>query len=218
MRRLTRYGPNPSTEAVMATVRKLDAENRAAWESLQQELVQYVMPPSRRERQKQPIEGSDLGAPTSEDLSDQETAEVVYSDNLVTEKTLHTMLQSLRVTLQKDFKQISSDLPKEVSELGNRTRDYLFADLSAATVARRREFAGITKVLRDHKVIHRWGYPTKLLIWREGKMQAIMEPCKGNETLMTLGLMKPEDHIQQVPASPKKIQKEWMLASSKKSK
>ncbi|CAH2276662.1 Hypothetical predicted protein [Pelobates cultripes] len=32
MRRLTRYGPNPSTEAVMATVRKLDVENRAAWE------------------------------------------------------------------------------------------------------------------------------------------------------------------------------------------
>ncbi|CAH2221010.1 Hypothetical predicted protein [Pelobates cultripes] len=59
----------------------------------------------------------------------------------------------------------------------------LFADLSATTIVKRKEFVTITKTLRNNNVAYRWGYPTKLITWRQGKTQVITDPTEGMKLL-----------------------------------
>lgn len=40
----------------------------------------------------------------------------------------------------------------------------LFADLSQFTMQRRRSLLPVTKALRNHNIIYRWGYPAKLTV------------------------------------------------------
>lgn len=49
----------------------------------------------------------------------------------------------------------------------------LYADLSKTTMENRRQLATITKVLQNHKIPYKWGFPTKLLITHQNKTYAV---------------------------------------------
>lgn len=43
-----------------------------------------------------------------------------------------------------------------------------YADLSQHNLQKRKNLSTVTKVLRNHKIIYRWGNPTKTSITKEG--------------------------------------------------
>uniref|UniRef100_A0A8C5PMH8 Uncharacterized protein n=1 Tax=Leptobrachium leishanense TaxID=445787 RepID=A0A8C5PMH8_9ANUR len=59
----------------------------------------------------------------------------------------------------------------------------VFPDLSQATLQRRRQFRPITDTLRLAGVSYRWGYPTKILILKDGVVNVITSPEQGRRTL-----------------------------------
>ncbi|CAH2246996.1 Hypothetical predicted protein [Pelobates cultripes] len=85
----------------------------------------------------------------------------------------------------------------------------LFADLSPTTMARRREFINITKCLRNNKI--GWGFPTKLLIWRNGSLIKIEDPALGMDKLKTWGLF-PDGKAPHTQTSLKKVTADWSKA------
>lgn len=67
----------------------------------------------------------------------------------------------------------------------------LYQDLSVATSQHRKEFATITATLRDHNIIHRWGFPTKLLVYYQSQQILINTPKDGYKKLQNWGLSLP---------------------------
>ncbi|CAH2301166.1 Hypothetical predicted protein [Pelobates cultripes] len=64
----------------------------------------------------------------------------------------------------------------------------ILADLSAATLKCRRDFHLVTEELRRTGIRYRWGYPTKLLITKNGELKIINTPDEGTWTLREWGL------------------------------
>ncbi|CAH2294784.1 Hypothetical predicted protein, partial [Pelobates cultripes] len=52
----------------------------------------------------------------------------------------------------------------------------IYADLSAATLQRQRDFKEITGTLREHKIPYRWGHPVRLIIQRNGPCTHAITP------------------------------------------
>ncbi|CAH2296088.1 Hypothetical predicted protein [Pelobates cultripes] len=71
------------------------------------------------------------------------------------------------------------DVPAEYQKIG------IFADISAMTLRKRKTFGNITAALRDNNIAYGWGYPTKLLIQRNGTLTAIISPEEGLQKLGT---------------------------------
>ncbi|CAH2319226.1 Hypothetical predicted protein [Pelobates cultripes] len=92
----------------------------------------------------------------------------------------------------------------------------LFADLSAATMAKRKEFVTITKTLRNNNVAHRWGYPTKLITWHQGKTQVFTDPKEGLKLLTDWGIWTTTTNLleKSEDRSPRTMQAEWQMAGS----
>ncbi|CAH2277547.1 Hypothetical predicted protein, partial [Pelobates cultripes] len=61
----------------------------------------------------------------------------------------------------------------------------IYADISAYTLRRRKEFAGITTQLRQQQIPYRWGYPVKLIVQRNGRPTTIQNPDEGMKILRT---------------------------------
>ncbi|CAH2293131.1 Hypothetical predicted protein [Pelobates cultripes] len=91
----------------------------------------------------------------------------------------------------------------------------LFADLSPMTMARRRDFINVPKCLRNHKIPYRWGFPTKLLIWRNGTLTKLDDPDQGMHKLKAWGLF-PDRAPPNHPASPGQVVQEWTKVQRKK--
>ncbi|CAH2276961.1 Hypothetical predicted protein [Pelobates cultripes] len=93
----------------------------------------------------------------------------------------------------------------------------LFADLSAATMEKRRGFITVTKTLRNNNVAYKWGYPTKLIIWRQGRNHIATDPTEGMKLISAWGLWTGNpQHQSKAPenASPRKLQADWQMAKS----
>ncbi|CAH2223283.1 Hypothetical predicted protein [Pelobates cultripes] len=99
----------------------------------------------------------------------------------------------------------ASEMPPTFEEIS------LYADLSPTTMSRRRDFINVTKCLRNHKVPYRWGFPTKLLIWRNGSLTKVEDPTQGMETLKSWGLF-PTDNAPTTPAPLRKVATSWTKA------
>ncbi|CAH2249438.1 Hypothetical predicted protein, partial [Pelobates cultripes] len=87
----------------------------------------------------------------------------------------------------------------------------LYADLSPTKMFRIRDFINVTKCLRNHKVPYRWGFPTKLFIWRNGSLTKVEDPPKGMETLKSWGLSH-DDNATTSPAPLRKVTTSWTKA------
>lgn len=54
-----------------------------------------------------------------------------------------------------------------------------YADLSQYTLQKRKNLNTITKEPRNHNIMYRWGYPTKLSITRDGRTHVVNSLEKG---------------------------------------
>ncbi|CAH2276694.1 Hypothetical predicted protein [Pelobates cultripes] len=92
----------------------------------------------------------------------------------------------------------------------------LFVDLSAATMAKRKEFITITTTLRTDNVPYRWGYPTKLLLWRQGKTHVVNDPADGMKLLTEWAMWNIAKAQQEEPttSAPRLIQAEWQMVGT----
>ncbi|CAH2294067.1 Hypothetical predicted protein [Pelobates cultripes] len=72
----------------------------------------------------------------------------------------------------------------------------IFADLSASTLRRRKEFAQVANSVRAHGLRFRWGFPTKMLVTKDNTTQVITSPEDGLRKLQSWGFMhqRPEPH------------------------
>lgn len=59
----------------------------------------------------------------------------------------------------------------------------LYADLSQATLTARHNLVLITKILCNHKILYKWGFPAKLLLEMHNESNAITSLEKGLELL-----------------------------------
>lgn len=51
----------------------------------------------------------------------------------------------------------------------------LYSDLSQATIQAHKNLNTITKILRNHKFIYKWGFPTKQMLKRDGKEYTVIK-------------------------------------------
>lgn len=76
----------------------------------------------------------------------------------------------------------------------------LYADLSQATLSARNNLIPITKILRNHKILYKWGFPAKLTITMNNASHTINSLDRGLELLRQWGLL-PRDDNSQISAS-----------------
>uniref|UniRef100_A0A8C5PN13 Uncharacterized protein n=1 Tax=Leptobrachium leishanense TaxID=445787 RepID=A0A8C5PN13_9ANUR len=97
----------------------------------------------------------------------------------------------------------SMPLPSPYAEIS------FYADLSTATMSKRREFSSFTKILRDHNMAYRWGFPTKILLWREGVLHVIPDPLTGMRLLTDWKVVSEFTPPREESSLPLKVSPEW---------
>ncbi|XP_053555608.1 TATA box-binding protein-associated factor RNA polymerase I subunit C [Bombina bombina] len=68
----------------------------------------------------------------------------------------------------------------------------IFPDLSVRTLQKRKTYAEITSILRRNEIRYRWGYPIKLLIFRNNQLFTVQTSTKGYELLKMWNLYPPQ--------------------------
>lgn len=74
----------------------------------------------------------------------------------------------------------------------------IFPDLSAATMLKRKEFSVYTKILRDAGISYKWGFPVKLILFKDGSQAVCPDPDSAKAALTAWNLI----YLQEV--SPKR--------------
>lgn len=90
----------------------------------------------------------------------------------------------------------------------------LFADLSQYTIRARQRLSPITTTLRHHRILYRWGFPTKLIITRNGVTHIIDSLEDGPSVLKALGVAPPSVTAPLTRQLGMKLQKDWVQAKS----
>lgn len=75
------------------------------------------------------------------------------------------------------------ELPDRFSQLS------IYPDLSAATMLRRKEFSQFTRILRDNNIQYRWGFPVKLIIFKNGTPHICPDPAATRDILQQWNLL-----------------------------
>uniref|UniRef100_A0A8C5QIC2 Transposase element L1Md-A101/L1Md-A102/L1Md-A2 n=1 Tax=Leptobrachium leishanense TaxID=445787 RepID=A0A8C5QIC2_9ANUR len=86
----------------------------------------------------------------------------------------------------------------------------VYPDFSKATLQQRRLFRPITTTLRSAGILYRWGFPTKLVVLRDGTTTVFNSTEEGRTTLESWGLqIEPDvqERLSQVP----KLLPEWRV-------
>lgn len=89
-------------------------------------------------------------------------------------------------------------------------------DLSAATMLKRKEFSSYTKILRDNNFPYKWGFPVKVIVFRENSTIVCQDPSTIRDALCAWNLLStPHSSPKQGP-----VQKPAMITPlwSEKSK
>ncbi|CAH2329760.1 Hypothetical predicted protein, partial [Pelobates cultripes] len=90
------------------------------------------------------------------------------------------------------------------------TKIQIFPDISAATLRKRKEFLHITTALRNNGIRYRWGYPTKLLVVKDGVLKPIFTPEDGAAKLKAWGI---NPQLEPAQAPPRhRLRLEWQAA------
>lgn len=88
----------------------------------------------------------------------------------------------------------------------------LYSDLSQATILARKNLNSITKILHNHKIIYKWGFPTKLIIERNNMSHSIYTIEEGLKTLKTWGLLPNEECISSNKNPKEKMTSPWNVS------
>lgn len=54
---------------------------------------------------------------------------------------------------------------------------------------RRKEFSSYTKILRDHNIQYRWGFPVKLIIFKDGAHVLCQDPAAARNALQQWNIL-----------------------------
>lgn len=84
----------------------------------------------------------------------------------------------------------------------------IYLDLSAHRILTRKDLGPITKILRDQKILYKWGNPTKILIMRQGKSAQITSLETGWKLLKNWQIVPPNSEPP-VLTEPSRFQIEW---------
>lgn len=68
----------------------------------------------------------------------------------------------------------------------------VYADLFQATMKASNNLIPITKLLRNHKILYRWGFPTKFMLEKDNEWYTISSLEKGLELMRKWGLLPHE--------------------------
>ncbi|CAH2293806.1 Hypothetical predicted protein [Pelobates cultripes] len=90
----------------------------------------------------------------------------------------------------------------------------LFMDLSATKLGRQRDFALIVEILRSNGTRYRWGFPTKMLVNKEGRIISLLSPEDGLPKLRSWGLENMPD--EQADTQHWRIKLDWHKTHSKR--
>lgn len=88
----------------------------------------------------------------------------------------------------------------------------VFADLSQFTIQARKRLQPVTLILRQHNIPYRWGFPTKLLVTRNGVQHVIYSVEDGAAVLKSLEIPIPQSLPQSRLSRNSKINEEWSTA------
>lgn len=91
-----------------------------------------------------------------------------------------------------------------------------YADLSQYTLQKRKNLNTITKVLRNHNIMYRWGYPTKLSITRDGRTHVVNSLEKGLSLLEEWKIIPEQE--PGTTRSPRSVEPEWKTVTSRNAK
>lgn len=93
-----------------------------------------------------------------------------------------------------------------------------FADLSQYTLLKRKNLNTVAKVLRNHKIPYRWGYPTKITVTRENRTYVISSLDKGLAILREWDIRLESDEVNPTTSTPHQIDGEWKEVTAKNAK
>lgn len=88
----------------------------------------------------------------------------------------------------------------------------LYSDLSQATILARKNLNPITKILRNHNIVYKWGFPTKLLIERDSISYSIYTLEDGLKYLKSWGLLPKEGDLNLEKPPLGKIAPQWQTS------
>ncbi|CAH2314423.1 Hypothetical predicted protein [Pelobates cultripes] len=89
---------------------------------------------------------------------------------------------------QSTTKGVLNNLQKQMEAMENYPTVRIMADLSAATLRRRREFQQVTAALQKQGIRFRWGYPTKIILTHQGETKFLSTPEEGLQALTAWGI------------------------------
>ena len=92
----------------------------------------------------------------------------------------------------------------------------LFADLSQYTMQRRRALLPVTKALRNHDIVYRWGYPAKLTVTRDNHSSVVNYLTEGLALLRSWDIVPAQIDGDQPSASKVSTQDSWHKVTHKK--
>lgn len=85
----------------------------------------------------------------------------------------------------------------------------LYTDLSQATILARKNLNSITKILQNHSMIYRWGFPKKRLAEHKGTSYSIKNLEQGLKILRSWGIL-PKDEVNiSDKSTPGKMPQDW---------
>ena len=93
-----------------------------------------------------------------------------------------------------------------------------YADLSQHTLLKRRNLNTVTKVLRNHRIIYRWGYPTKLSVTKDNRTFTITSLERGLDLLRDWGILPEIDEGSTSDRNPRRIEPEWRQVTASNAK
>lgn len=85
----------------------------------------------------------------------------------------------------------------------------LYADLSQATILARKNLNSITKILRNHSMIYRSGFPTQILVEHKGTSYSINNLEQGLKILRSWGILPKDEVIISDKSTPGKMPQDW---------
>lgn len=85
----------------------------------------------------------------------------------------------------------------------------MYSDLSQATILARKNLNSITKMLRNHKIIYKWGFPTKLIVEKNNVSHTIHTLEEGLKILGKWGLLINEETNSSIKATIEKLTPPW---------
>lgn len=90
-----------------------------------------------------------------------------------------------------------------------------YVDLSQFTLLKRRNLNTITKALRNHSITYKWGFPTKLIVTKDGADYTMDSLAKGLALLQSWGITPDPQSQNPGKHGPSAPSQEWHKVNSR---